>query len=192
MAEINRNNKIIAFVGLAGSGKSASVDYAVSKGYPKVCFGNVVLNAMDKIGLEHTEENERPFREELRAQEGKDFLAKQIITQIENLIKAGQHRIVIDGLYSWTEYKTLKNAFPGELTVTAIVSKKKLRHRRLMNRPTRPISQAEANRRDWAEIENLEKGGPIAIADYYLTNDGNLEDLNDQVNKSLEEIEFYI
>ena len=122
--------KIIAFVGLAGAGKSVAVDYVTAKGYPKVYFGGVILDALTETGLEHTQENEKKFCEEIRAREGKDFVAQRIIKQIHSLIDAGQHRIVADGLYSWTEYKVLKHEFPGELELVAIVAPKRLRHYR--------------------------------------------------------------
>lgn len=184
------NTKIIAFVGLAGSGKSAAVEYLSQKGYPRVYFGGIVLDAMTEAGLEHTQENEKPFREELRAREGKDFVVNRIITQINDLIDAGQHRIVADGLYTWTEYKAMKRAFPGELTTVAVVTPKRLRHRRLAQRPIRPLTEAESTQRDWAEIENLEKGGPIAIADHYIINDGSMEKLHQDIAAAATEIKF--
>jgi dephospho-CoA kinase len=46
-----------------------------------------------------------------------------------------------------------------------------MRYARLANRPERPLTAQEAELRDYAEIENIEKGGPIAIADYMLVND---------------------
>ena len=59
----HENVKIVAFVGLTGSGKSSAVEYLSAKGYPKVYFGGVVLDAMEKAHLEHTEANEQTFRE---------------------------------------------------------------------------------------------------------------------------------
>lgn len=185
------NVRIVAFVGLTGSGKSSAVEYLTDKGYPKVYFGGVVLDAMTAAGLEHTQENERPFREELRAREGKDFIANRIVKQIHDLINAGQKQIVADGIYTWTEYKILKQAFPGELTTVAVVAPKHVRHHRLTNRAVRPLTNEEANQRDWAEIENLEKGGPIAIADHYIINDGNLNIFHHQIDDMLERIHFY-
>lgn len=146
---------------------------------------------MTAAGIEHTEENEKKFREEIRAKEGKDYVAKQIIKQIHDLFNAGQHRIIADGLYTWTEYKALKKEFPGEFTVVAVVTPKHIRHRRLLNRIIRPLTKTEADERDWAEIENLEKGGPIAIADHYIMNDSSLENLHEQIDKTLTEIDFY-
>ena len=190
MSEHDQNIKIIAFTGLPGAGKSEAVNYLTEKGHPKVYFGGVVLDAMTAAGIDHTEENEQPFREELRAREGKDFVAKRIIDELHRLIDAGQKRIVADGLYTWTEYKLLKHEFPGELIVVAIVAPKHVRHHRLTIRPLRPLTIEEANERDWAEIENLEKGGPIAIADRYIINDGDLEQLHAQLDNVLTAVEF--
>lgn len=185
------NLKILAFVGLAGSGKTTAVEYLTQKGYPKVYFGGIVLDEVKKRGLELTQENEQPIREELREKEGKDFVVKRIVQQIHDLANAGQHRIVADGLYTWTEYKVLKHEFPGELSVVAIVAPRALRQRRLADRPVRPITPQDADKRDWAEIENLEKGGPIAIADHYIINDGDKEKLHAQIDAELSEIDFY-
>lgn len=84
----------------------------------------------------------------------------------------------------------MKHAFPGELSLIAVVAPKKLRHHRLASRPERPFTDAEANTRDWTEIENLEKGGPIAIADHYMMNDGDLEKLHAQIDAELRSINF--
>lgn len=191
MTHKNTNTQIIAFVGLAGAGKSSAVDYLRGQQFPSVYFGGVILDAMKEAGLEHTEENERKFREEIRAREGKDFVVKRIITQLNDLINAGQRQIIADGLYTWTEYRALKRAFPGELTVVGVVAPRKLRHRRLSQRPVRPLTEQEAMERDWAEIENLEKGGPIAIADHFVINDGTLDELHAKLDAVLvDEVKF--
>lgn len=184
------HTKILAFVGLAGSGKSTAVEYFTQKGYPKVYFGGVIFDAMREAGVDPTPANQQTFRQDYREKYGKDAVVNKIIEQINDLIEAGQHRIIADGLYSWTEYKALKHAFPGELTVVAIVTPKHLRYRRLANRPARPLTEVEANQRDWTEIENLEKGGPIAIADYYVTNDANLEELHQKLAEVAQQTEF--
>ena len=145
---------------------------------------------MKEAGIEWTEANERQFREEIREREGKDFVVKQIIKEIHDLIDAGQRYIVADGLYTWTEYKLLKREFPGELTVVAVVAPKRLRHHRLTLRPVRPLTVEEASSRDWAEIENLEKGGPIAIADHFLHNDKNIDTLEERIDTLLKDLNF--
>lgn len=185
-----KHTQILAFVGLPGSGKSTAVEYFSKNGFPKVYFGGVVLEAMQEEGIEITAENEKVFREKLREEHGKDVIVNRITEQIKNLIDAGQHRIIADGLYTWTEYKILKKAFPGELTVVAIVAPRRVRYRRLAERPIRPLTATEAYDRDTSEIENLEKGGPIAIADHYIENKGSVESLYKTLAELKEEIQF--
>ncbi len=184
------HTKIVAFVGMPGSGKSTAVDYLTEKGHPKVYFGGVLLKAVEEAGLAITPENETLLRKKLRVEEGEDFIAKRIIVQINDLINAGQHRIIADGIYSWAEYKTLKHAFPGELTLVAILAPRHVRHHRLSNRPVRPLNAEEAKQRDWNEIEILNKGGPIAMADYFIINDHDISEFDTTIEKILKEIDF--
>ena len=182
--------KIIALVGLAGSGKSSAVEYLTEKGFPKIYFGGVIYKAMDEAGIEKTWDNQQQFREEIRRREGKDFVIKRVIKNIHDLINAGQNRIVLDGLYTWSEYKFLKHEFPGQVVVIAIVTPKYLRYQRMAKRIERPMQPHEVDQRDWSEIENLEKGGPIAIADYFIINDGSLEQLHQKIDAATHDAHF--
>ena len=182
--------KIIALVGLAGSGKSSAVEYLTEKGFPKIYFGGVIYKAMDEAGIEKTWDNQQQFREEIRRREGKDFVIKRVIKNIHALINAGQNKIVLDGLYTWSEYKFLKHEFPGQVVVIAIVTPKYLRYQRMAKRIERPMQPHEVDQRDWSEIENLEKGGPIAIADYFIINDGSLEQLHQKIDAATHDAHF--
>lgn len=185
------NVKLVAFVGLAGSGKSAAVEYLTEKGIPKIYFGGIIYKAMEEAGIEVTWESQQKFREEIREREGKDFVVRRAIQEVHKLVQAGQRKIVLDGLYSWSEYRILKHEFPGEITVIAIVTPKHLRYQRMEKRPERPMTREEVDERDWAEIENLEKGGPIAIADYFIHNDKDLSWLHAQLDEVLHHCKFY-
>lgn len=182
--------KIIALVGLAGSGKSSAVEYLTEKGFPKIYFGGVIYKAMDEAGIEKTWDNQQQFREEIRRREGKDFVIKRVIKNIHDLINAGQNKVVLDGLYTWSEYKLLKHEFPGQVVVIAIVTPKYLRYQRMAKRIERPMQPHEVDQRDWSEIENLEKGGPIAIADYFIINDGSLEQLHQKIDAATHDAHF--
>ena len=182
--------KIIALVGLAGSGKSTATDYLKQKGYPSVYFGGVVMKALKDENLGITPANEKMMRTKLREDFGKDIIVNKIVEQIQNLIKSGQKRIIADGLYTWTEYKILKKHFPTELKVIALVPPKNLRHKRISSRPERAMTLAEINDRDLNEIEVLEKGGPIAIADYFIVNKNSNLRTRIKIDKILKEINF--
>ena len=186
------NVKIIAIVGMSGSGKSVLVDHLTGKGYPKVYFGGMIYKEMEKRGIPRTEdgESEKKFREEIREKEGKDWVVRQVIEETKDLINAGQKRIILDGVYSWTEYKALKREFPKCLTFVAVVVNKNLRYDRVAKRPGRAFDGKAIRERDRSEIENLEKGGPIVAADYYILNNGTVNDATAALDQILKEIEF--
>jgi dephospho-CoA kinase len=55
-------------------------------------------------------------------------------------------------------------------------------------REERPLTREESAARDKAEIENLNKGGPIAMADYTLTNESTKAFLHRQAKKIIEKL----
>ena len=93
--------KIIAVVGMSGSGKSVAVDYLTAKGIPKVYFGGMIYKEMERRGIARTEdgESEKKFREMIRETEGKDWVVRQVIDEVHDLIKAGQKRIVLGCIF---------------------------------------------------------------------------------------------
>lgn len=182
--------KILAILGMSGSGKSSVVDYLTKRGVPKVYFGGMLYKEMEKRGIEITPESQGEFREMIRNTEGDDWVGRQAVAETKDLISAGQKRIVLDGLYSWAEYKLFKHEFPGLITSIAIVIPRQLRYDRLARRPERPFTASEIRDRDLSEIERLQKGAPIAMADYYILNDSSLDDLYAHLKTILSEINF--
>lgn len=168
-------NKALVFVGMAGSGKSICVDHLKNKNLPSAYFGGITIDEVKKRGLEVNERNERFVREDIRSKEGKGAYAIRILKMVEEFFEKGNKFVVVDGLYSWTEYKIFKEILEDRAIIIAVIAPKQLRHQRLATRPVRPFDEAEANSRDYAEIENIEKGGPIANADHYLINNSSVE-----------------
>lgn len=169
-------NKIIALVGLCGSGKSEVARYFNDLGYETVYFGKLTIEEIQKRGLEVNEANEKKVREELRSNHGMGAYAKLSLPKIEKLL-TDKKKVLIDGLYSFTEYKILLEKYADQLIVLCIYTTKKIRYERLTTREVRALTKEQAMSRDFAEIENIEKGGPIAMADYTVINDGDKKDL---------------
>ncbi len=188
---VNMNDvKVVALVGMPGAGKSLCVEHLEKKGYPSVYFGGVTVDEVKARALEVNEQNEKIVREDLRAKEGAGVMAERIIPKIEELYKAGHKKIVADGIYSWTEYKIFKEKFGEKAVIIAITAPRNLRHQRLAQRAVRPLTDEQVTSREYAEIENIEKGGPIANADYTIVNDSDTEQLLKSLDKILAEISF--
>ncbi len=191
-----KNSQLICVSGMPGSGKSFVSDELVKKGYLYVRFGQIVLDEIIKRNLSPTEENERKIREDIRAKFGMGAMAILNLSKIESLLEKGN--VVGDGLYSFAEYKILKEKFGNRLVVIAVYAPPKLRYKRISKRiltkndkdlRNRPLSSEKARARDYAEIENIEKAGPIAMADYTLLNTKDISFLLSQFTEILNKIE---
>lgn len=159
---------LLAFVGMPGAGKTEATQHLKEKGIPSVRFGDVTERELTVRGLPLTPENERIIRESLRTEFGMAAYAIRSKPFIDDLI-TNHSRVILDGLYSWEEYVYLKAYYPHLLLVHVYAEPNK-RYERLQKRPIRPFTPDEARKRDVAEIERLNKGGPIAIADYCIEN----------------------
>lgn len=177
---------VIAIVGMCGSGKSIASDYLEEQGYKKVYFGGVTMEKLQESNLEVTPENERRMRESLRDTYGMGAYAQILLPRILEYSKVGP--TVLDGLYSWDEYILLKKELKEQLTLVAIIVDKQIRYDRLKSRSVRPLTKVEAENRDLAEIENIKKAGPIAFADYYIYNNGDIDSYKMRLDEIIQSI----
>ena len=180
-------NKVIAIVGMCGSGKSIASDILENKGYAKIYFGGVTLEKLKEKNLEVTPENEKMMRERLRKEYGMGAYALLLLPKIKELAK--KCNVVLDGLYSWDELKILKDELGDRLTIVAIIVDKDIRYSRLKVREIRGLTNEEAMNRDISEIENIAKGGPIAYADYYIDNNYDIDRYKKRLLEILDKID---
>lgn len=150
-------------------------------GFIRVRFGDITDDEVKRQGKPLNEMNERMAREFLRKHYGMDAYAQLSLPRIDEGLKAAP--VVVDGLYSWEEYKLLKERYGDILKILAVWSSPAVRYHRLGSREIRPLMPEEAASRDAAEIENLNKGGPICMADYTVLNDGPMDETRDQVER---------
>lgn len=170
---------LLTFVGMPGAGKTEATLYLEKKNIPFIRFGQITDEGVKEMGLPLTPDNERVFREKLRADLGMAAYAIKAKPKIGELLKEN-NTLVIDGLYSWEEYVLLKKEF-SSLTLIHVFAEAKIRYKRLSERQIRPVPIEKCYQRDVLEIENLNKGGPIAIADYLIEN--NQDDINQFYSK---------
>jgi dephospho-CoA kinase len=172
--------RILAVVGLAGTGKSTAVELLRQRlGGSVVYFGGIVLDEVRRRGMATVEANERRVREELRRDGGMGAIATLAVPVIESALRdTGPDSIgLIDGLYSGAELDVLRSAFGDSIQCLAVHCRRSIRERRVARRPVRPLTPAELLERDITEIRALDKATPIALADYHVVNDGTLEEL---------------
>jgi len=181
--------KVVSIVGMTGAGKSEVSKVFEENGFIRIRFGDLTDEGMKKRNLEPSEENERLVRELLRQEHGMAAYAKLNLPRIEQALNPSQGEgqdVVIDGLYSWEEYTYLKGRYGKNLYLVAVWSSPKTRYARLTTRSSRRLILEEAISRDRAELGNINKGGPIAMADFTIINESALENLMVETKKIVE------
>lgn len=184
---MDSNKIILAIVGMPGAGKSLVSEYLAKKGYPVLRFGDATDKGLKEQGLSLTEDNEKAYREKLRKELGMAAYAIKIEPRIIEAFHPGAEMVILDGLYSFEEYEYLIGKFSG-LKLLAVYAQPEIRYERLAGRTVRPLSRDKARARDVAEIKNLNKGGPIAIADYLVTNNQDEAALTTQLDRVLTDV----
>jgi dephospho-CoA kinase len=180
-----KNKLILAVVGMAGSGKSEAVKYLIKKfNLPVVYLGGITFEWMKDRGIPVNYANEKKAREQIRRENGgMGAYTKLSLPKIAALLKKNKG-VIVESLYSWSEYKILKDKYGDNFKILAVHASPAVRFRRLKARKNeRPMKNfAEFRNRDYSEIENIEKGGPIAMADYLIVNEGSLKDLHKKID----------
>ena len=188
-------NRIVCVTGMAGSGKSVLSDYFAEKGYQFVRFGQIVLDEIMKKGLKPSEANQKEIRENLRKKHGMAAMAKLNYPKFKKLLKKGN--VIADNMMSWSEYKFLKEKFGKQLITVSVYSPPQIRYERLSKRKPgksdkslrfHHFTKTEARQRDYNEIENIEKGGPIAMSDYTILNTGDITFFQKQIKNLFKEV----
>lgn len=176
---------------MPGAGKGTCAAYLSDKyGWPLIHFGNMVYDEVQRRGLNNVRD-EKTVREDMRKTEGPAVLAQHVANKAQEFIANGQKTVVLDGLYSWSEFKYLEKTFGPHLVLIAIVAPKNLRRQRVLERRDnyRSYTLEQLITREVAEIEGIEKGGPIAYADYVIVNDGTPKELIEKLENILANLE---
>lgn len=182
---------IIGITGTDGAGKSVAVDYLVKeKGFTHYSARALLLDEIEKRGLERSRANMRIVANDLRREYGNDYLLKVYLRQIK---ENGIEKAVIESLRAVAEAETLKK---NRGVLLAVDADQKIRYKRIVSRASESdkISFEEFVRQEKLEMDDpdpsgMQKAEVIKMADYRLINNGSIEELRRQVEEVLEKIE---
>lgn len=202
--------KIIGFVGLPGSGKGEASKIARQMGLMVLVMGDVIRQEAARQGLKPTDQNLGCIGNALRAAEGPDAVAKRIF---EMALATGKDLVVVDGLRSREEADFFAaHADEFYLVEVCAPAEARLKWLAARGRPDDPgrspedadlkdtnadlkivSSCREPNLQAAAALEQREcrelgwgMCDAMKIADMKLRNDGNLEELREDVRRLLD------
>jgi dephospho-CoA kinase len=166
---------VIGFCGLPGSGKSTALEAIKDLGLI-ITMGDIIRNEAKKRDIPLNSANLGKIAEELRQLGGNEVIAEKTVEIVKN---QNSKVIFIDGIRSPDEvYLFRKNwNFP----LIAIICKKKLRYKRILNRSRSDDSKGleSIKARDKREI-NFGVKTVIKLADYHIINNSQIEMLQKQ------------
>ncbi len=165
--------KIIAFVGMPGSGKSEASAVARRLNIPVVSMGDVVREETARRGLPPTDENIGGVGTKLRREEGMDAIAKRCVPRIRH---QNSSVVVIDGTRNIDEINYFKKQFGNNFKLVAIQAPFELRFERVKKRARSDdmssideLKRREDREKGWGLDKAIEK------ADITLENTDSLE-----------------
>ena len=166
--------KIIAVVGMPGSGKAIVSKVASARGIPVLVCGDVVREETKKRGLAPTPENTGKVMLAIRQEEGSAVVAKRLIPKIAS---SAAPLLVVEGVRSMAEVEALRRNHT--VVVVAVHSSPKTRYERLAarGRSDDPMSWEEFVDRDAREL-GVGIGDVIALAQEMLINETSFEDMS--------------
>ncbi|MFP3256073.1 MAG: AAA family ATPase [Thermoplasmata archaeon] len=171
---------IVLLVGMPGSGKEEFKKVAMELGWEVVSMGDVVRNYTTSLGLELNEKNVGSVASSERETKGMDIWARRTLEKIKN------KKTVVDGIRNREEVEFFKKNLGEKLVLVAILSSEKTRFQRIINRgrldDVKNIEEFEE--RDRREL-SWGLGNVISKSDYFIVNEGTLEEFKEKVRSFL-------
>jgi len=178
--------KIIGFVGMPGSGKSAAADVARDLKIPVVVMGDVIREEAARRGLEPTDRNLGAVGNDLRDKEGSAAIAARCLAKIR---ATGAPVVVVEGIRSRFEVDLFRKSSDDFLLVEVFVPDE-IRLARIASRGRsddandRDLAKAVADR-DAREL-SWGMGEAIRAADLRIENSGSVAEFRGRVREVLE------
>lgn len=180
---------VIGITGTIGAGKGTVVEYLKKKGFKHYWARGFIVTEIEKRGMPVNRDSMRMVANDFRTTHGSSYIIESLYTQA---CQDGGNA-VIESIRAIGEARAMKSK-PG-FYLLAVDADPKIRYERILSRAsaTDAVSfekflsdeQEEINPNDPTKQDLL---GCIALADYQLTNNGTLEELQRQIDDVLEKI----
>jgi dephospho-CoA kinase len=163
---------------MPGSGKDTLSQAIKERGYKVIVMSDVLKERYAKEALPGERLMDFAFR--MRRERGRGFVAELTLEKLDPKDKV----VVINGVRNWEEVEVFRRV--GETVLIAIHSSPKTRYERLIKRGrTEDKKYEDLAKRDFEELQ-MGIGNVIAMADYVLTNEGDVEDF---ISRGIELVE---
>lgn len=152
-------------------------------------MGDVIRELAAASRLEATPDNLGKLMLAIRRKEGSEAVAKRILAKVD---QSNPQRTCIEGLRSLSEVDLIR-AKLRNLTVIAVLAPPEVRFKRLHSRERGDDTKSLETfaDRDKREIE-VGLGGVLALADYFLINDGTIEELRESTTKFMSKVDLSV
>lgn len=181
---------IIGLTGTLGAGKGETAKILIQSGYVYHSCSDVLREELKKRGIEENIENLSKLGNEIRENFGAGELPRRLTAIIR---KNGEKKAIVDSLRSVGEIQELRKEH--DFILIAVEAPIELRYERVKKRGRKgdDLSFEEFQKQEQAQMsgkgvkQNLKKC--IEMADYRVSNEGNLEELKENIEAVLREIE---
>lgn len=181
---------VIGITGTLGAGKGTIVEYLVEKkGFAHYSVRAYLIEEIERRGMPVNRDSMVIVANDLRTRNSPSYVTDQLY---ERALKSG-HNCVIESIRTPGEVESLRSK--GRFYLFAVDADPKLRYERIFAR------QSETDQIDFEtflenEKREMDADDPnkqnlrkcIEMADFVFVNEGSIEELNEQVERVLEEI----
>lgn len=181
--------KVIATIGLSGSGKDTVVEYISRKhsGH-RITMSDITRKIAAEKKLESTWENLLQISQETMQKSGADYLPREVIKIIQ---ENKWETVGISGARSLIDIKTFRECFGADFVLILLqVSDPKLRFQRIKNRSESrdPKNFEDFLEKDRREEENFKISEAVKEANHVINNDGSIETLYAKIDDLISEV----
>lgn len=174
---------LILLTGMPGSGKEEFVKVCMRRGIRVLRMGDFVRAESKELGFPVTDEAIGGHAQEMREKEGFDYWARKTAEALDDRLT------LIDGLRGRAEFLLFRNKSSAGTVVVAIHTSPQVRFQRLVarGRSDAPKTYEEFDQRDVRELR-WGLGDVIARADYMITNESTIEQLQAKAEVVIDDI----